>query len=553
MNLINSMSPFQVLFTVIVAEKRRMLVAALCAVCCAVLELLLWVFLFQFLQSLSSESHQPMYFVAMLFAVGVRYAFYTISVWQSHLAAYQIIQNIRQHIIHALAKMQTEELKMFHRGDLEKRVNDDCQSLEPVIAHHTTNIIIGLTQPLLLGAFLFWLDWTLALIALSPLPLALIAQIVMMRGFAPRQAKYHQFVTDMHNAQLEFLRNIGVMKLFNVDTDSYQQLNRTMLKHHKLVNTYTQQMIGSWVTFVTLAQTSLILVIPFAIYKAMSGTMTLEVLALVVILCSGILKPWLDLTQIFGQVQHSLSSLNRLIPLLGQHTEYSELPQQPLYELRAINITLQRGSQTLFQDVSLTLRPGHVVVVQGRSGSGKSSLLSTLSGHLSPTSGSWAINGLVLESVNDEDRSKFIACVDQSPIFFQGSLKDNLTLANPTVSESKIWQLLDLTGLTKLVQRLPDILNTSIGETKRSFSGGELQRLAIVRAALAETPILLLDEATSHLDNLTEQKTLTGLKAYSPNQIQIVVSHRPCAMTHISHRFEIIDGNLKPLYLREAQ
>ena len=552
MNLINSMSPLQVLLTVVTAEKQRMLIAIICAVFCALLELSLWMFLFYFLQSLSSEAHQPIYIAAMIAAIVLRYGFYTASVWQSHLAAYHIIQKVRQHIVRALATMQNEELKQFHRGDLEKRVNDDCQSLEPLIAHHATNIVIGLMQPLLLGSFLGWINGSLALIALSPLPLALFAQTVMMKGFASRQAKYNHFVASMHNAQLEFLRNIGIMKLFNVDAESYQQLSRTMLKHHKLVSTFTRQMIGSWVTFVTLAQTSLVLVVPFAIYKATSGTITLDELVLVVILCAGILKPWLDLTQIFGQVQQSLSSLNRLTPLFGQHKEHINLPLQPVEELRANSLTLQRGSRTLFHDVNFTLQPGNVVVIKGSSGSGKSSLLATLSGGLKLTNGSWTINGVSLASANDDDRSKFIANGDQSPVFFQGTLKENLTLANPDVGESKIWQLLELTGLAELVKHLPDGLNPSIGETKRSFSGGEVQRLAIVRAALANTPILLLDEATSHLDNLTEQKTLTGLQKYSPNQIQIVISHRPSAEKFASHLFELIGGDLKPRIVGEV-
>ncbi|WP_342668973.1 ABC transporter transmembrane domain-containing protein [Vibrio sonorensis] len=193
------------------------------------------------------------------------------AVWQAHLVAYHVIQKVRQFIVNALARMPSEKLHRFHRADLEKRVSDDCQKLEPLIAHHGTDIINGLILPFLMIGLLFFIDWRLAVVALIPLPLAGTIQFLMMRGFGERHTKYEKIVSKMHQAQLEFLRSIGVMKLYAVDADSYQQLRSTMRSHHKIVGTYTDQMIGAWVSFVTLAQTSVILVIPVAVTFAALG------------------------------------------------------------------------------------------------------------------------------------------------------------------------------------------------------------------------------------------------------------------------------------------
>lgn len=156
---------------------------------CVLAELAIWICLYAALSKYLNTQSLYFYLALMTIAICARYFFYTISVWQAHLAAYQIIQTIRQKLVGALSKMPTAKLMQYHRGDLEKRLSDDCQSLEPLIAHHTTDIITGTLLPLVLLGFMVNIDWQLGLIALSPLPLAVIAQTVMMRGFSDRQKK----------------------------------------------------------------------------------------------------------------------------------------------------------------------------------------------------------------------------------------------------------------------------------------------------------------------------------------------------------------------------
>ncbi|WP_413282434.1 ATP-binding cassette domain-containing protein [Vibrio sp. MA40-2] len=545
MHLTNTMSATQVLKSILSTEKKRLSTVAISALLCTFSELLVWVSLYLIIKSLVEGQINSFYFLAITGALFVRYSLYTLSLWQAHLAAYQIIQRVRQYIVKSMAVMSADLLLTFHRGDLEKRLNDDCQNLEPLIAHHTTDIINGIVLPLLLSTFLIWIDWRLGLIALTPLPLALLAQITMMRGFSSRQAKYNQVVANMHQAQLEFLRSIGVMKLFAVDTDSYHQLSKSMNKHHKLISTYTKQIVGSWVTFVTLAQTSLMLVIPFAIHFSMAGSLSLTELVMAVMLCAGILKPWLDLTQIIGQVQQSMLSIDRMKTLFTAPPSYTPVKPQPLTTLSTRNLVVERGGRELVREVNIEFSLGDFVVLQGVSGSGKSSFFATLSGSVKPKSGGWFINDQPTDSISDDDRSKWLAVVDQSPVFFSGTLNENLCLSSTDTQEEDVLELLSMVGLADVVSQLPNGLNTDIGETQRNFSGGEIQRLAIVRAALARTPILILDEATSHLDNLTEQITLSGLRLFSPEQILLVISHRPYALQMASLVYQLTEGTLK--------
>ncbi len=542
----NRSTAFKVMLS---SEKYRILTSISCAVLCSFVEVIPWLYLYFSLNAIYAGNSVHTYLAIMAIALIVRYALYALAVWYAHLAAYHIIQKVRQHLVEALAHMKIDKLRRLKRGDIERRIADDCQNLEPLIAHHGTDIVNGLLMPVFITALLFYIDWRLALIALAPLPLALTAQFLMMRGFAERQEKYTQIVSNMHQAQLEFLRSIGVMKLFAVDADSYLELSRTMRSHNKIVTAYTRQMVGAWITFVTLAQVSLALVVPVAILLVELKQLSVVDLVMVVCLSAGLLKPWLDLTQVFSQIQQSIVSIDRILPLCSSN-EVSDISyKQPLDVLSCEKMIVTRGKLTVLNNINLRVEPGQRVLIEGESGSGKSTLLSTLSGALTPDAGGWKINGEFVHDFDDESRSRYIAAVDQEVNFFTGTLKENLLLSKHEVQDEEIWMLLEAFGLKQLVSDLPNQLSSSIGETSRLFSGGEMQRLAIIRAVLAKKPILILDEATAHLDQLNEQKSLSALRAYAPNQIQLIISHRSRQVKQVDAHFKIHSGSIKEVSL----
>lgn len=272
------------------SEQRQVAFSLASAVAASLVEVVPWFCLLLSLDAIASGESPASYLIVFVVALLVRYGLYVFAVWQAHLAAYHIIQKTRQHIVRALAEMNIEQLRSQKRGDIEKRLSDDCQSLEPLIAHHGTDVINGLLMPVLLTILMAYIDWRLALIALLPLPVALAVQITLMSGFQHRQEKYMKIVADMHQAQMEFLRSIGVMKLFSVDADSYRTLSRTIRSHNKIVTGYTRIMVGAWVTFVTLAQASLMLVVPAAIALVEMGQLSLVELVMVVCISAGIFK-----------------------------------------------------------------------------------------------------------------------------------------------------------------------------------------------------------------------------------------------------------------------
>ncbi|WP_260261430.1 ABC transporter ATP-binding protein [Vibrio intestinalis] len=548
MYLSQSMTKAQAFSAMLRSEPRRVVLSIFAAVVTSIIELALWIAIFLTANTLASGQINYGYVALVALFTVLRYGCYMLAVWQAHLVAYHIIQKVRQHIIWALAKMPSQKLHLFHRSDLEKRINDDCQKLEPIIAHHGTDIINGLLMPILLTGLLFYIDWRIGIIAFTPLPIALVIQALLMRGFAGRHEKYNTIVAAMHAAQMEFLRSIGVMKLFAVDAESYRKLHLSMRRHNKLVNAYTKQMITGWVSFVTVAQTSFIFVVPAGIYFTVNGSMSLVELTMVSAITAGLLKPWLDLTQIVGQIQQSSQAIDRILPLFGEIETPVQEFQEPIITLSCREVEIVRGKRTILNNINTTIKPGERVYIQGESGSGKSSLIEVLSGLLTTNQGDWYINEQPVQSLSDKQRASYVSLVSQQTVFFKATLKQNLLLAKPNTGDDKIWHVLSLLKLENLVKQLPHQLETDIGETKRSFSGGELQRLAIARAMLAYTPIIILDEATAHLDTTTEKLVLDALRQYNPQQIQLIINHRDQAVSNFNQKWSVGHGELLEEY-----
>lgn len=166
------------------------------------------------------------------------------------------------------------------------------------------------------------------------------------------------------------------------------------------------------------------------------------------------------------------------------------------------------------------LRPGRIVAVAGGSGSGKTSLLYTILGHVPPKGGK-----LELACPVDSRPGRAVTLVTQHHFFFPGTLRDNLLMANPRATDDQIWACLDAVGMVEVVRETKAGLETEMAQGALRFSGGQQARLSLARAFLTNPQILLVDEPTAHLDEYSRQKVVRSLESWARNNLTIVVTH----------------------------
>lgn len=178
------------------------------------------------------------------------------------------------------------------------------------------------------------------------------------------------------------------------------------------------------------------------------------------------------------------------------------------------------------QDIHLHIPVNSMTAIVGKSGAGKSTLIDILIGLIHPEQGELRIDGNLMTKANMNALRSSVSYVSQDPALFHASLRENLLLVNPNATEEQIWEALRFSASEEFVRRLPQGLDTIIGDRGVRLSGGERQRIVMARAILRKPAILVLDEATSALDNENEAKIQAALERLKGSMTIIVIAHR---------------------------
>ncbi|PEB52125.1 multidrug ABC transporter [Bacillus pseudomycoides] len=186
----------------------------------------------------------------------------------------------------------------------------------------------------------------------------------------------------------------------------------------------------------------------------------------------------------------------------------------------------QKESVYALQNIHLQIPTKSMTAIVGRSGAGKSTLIDILMGLMQPEKGQVLIDGSPLTSNNLLSLRRSISYVPQDPFLFNASIRENLLMIEPNASEEQIWEVLEFSAAAEFVRRLPQGLDTFIGDRGIRLSGGERQRLVLARAILRKPSILVLDEATSALDTENEAKIQAALERLKGTMTIIVIAHR---------------------------
>jgi ATP-binding cassette subfamily C protein CydD len=222
-------------------------------------------------------------------------------------------------------------------------------------------------------------------------------------------------------------------------------------------------------------------------------------------------------------------------PGTASRTPASASRSAPGVALQGVTVRFADRSRAALGDVSVFVPPRGVLGVAGPSGSGKSTLLKVAGGWLRPSEGQALTGGV---PATEAGRALLIG---QHPYLFSGTLADNIALGRPGASRSRIWAAIEAAQLTSLLGRLPDGLETVLGERGWSISGGEAQRVALARAFLSDAAFVLLDEPTAHLDAATEAALIEPLARLLRGRTALVASHSD-AVLGLAGRVIDLDG-----------
>jgi ATP-binding cassette subfamily B protein len=252
-------------------------------------------------------------------------------------------------------------------------------------------------------------------------------------------------------------------------------------------------------------------------------------------LLGSVITPFQRLTVLWNELQEVVIAMERINDVLDylpeedlQHQVRQSLPELKGH-IRFNNVTFRYHPESdlnVLENLSFEVKPGQMVALVGRSGSGKTTISKLILGLYPPTDGKVLIDGYDLTSVSLHSLRQQVGVVDQDTFLFGGTIRENIGLAFPTATLDAIIAAARLAGADEFIQKLPMGYETQIGEGGGMLSGGQRQRLAIARALLGNPRLLVLDEATSHLDAESERIIQTNLNTILKNRTTLVIAHR---------------------------
>lgn len=276
----------------------------------------------------------------------------------------------------------------------------------------------------------------------------------------------------------------------------------------------------------------LIAIMAMAVTDVASGEISLGDFTMINAYLLQLFIPLNALGFVYREIRQALVNVERLFGLLEQAPTVVDAPDAPPLAMTGGHLEFRdvtfayRPDQTILHDISFEVPAGSRVAVVGASGAGKSTLARLLFRFFDVNDGAIAVDGQDIRSVTQQSLRQAIGVVPQDTVMFNDSLRRNILYGRPDASTEDLQRALRMAHLEEFVARLPEGLETRVGERGLKLSGGEKQRVAIARVILKDPPILILDEATSSLDSVAEQHILEALDEVASNRTTLAIAHR---------------------------
>ncbi|MFT3803908.1 MAG: ABC transporter ATP-binding protein [Burkholderiaceae bacterium] len=476
--------------------------------------------------------------------LALRWALMAVSHVLAHTGAFAIQHRLRLAMARRLGEVPMSFFAARGSGSLRRTLTDDVNGLEGFYAHMLPDAVAAAAVPLAALVLLFAADWRLALAALAPLPLALVAQAWFMRGGAARMREWSALQKRIANQVGEYVRGVHVVKSFGRDAHSFGELAAAVHGAARWVADYARVSAGGWVLFMGLLTANLVVVAPLGAWLHMRGGLDVATWVLFLLVAPAVLAPLLRLTFALGEQMQRAEALARINEVLDAapllQAETAPVPDGPL-DIVFDDLRHRYGDRLALDAVSFTARAGQVTALVGPSGSGKSTLVRLVARLYEFESGSLRVGGVDVSEWPLDALLARVGIVFQEVVLFDASVRENLRLARPDADDTRIEAAARAAQAHDFIRALPQGYDTPLGERGARLSGGERQRLSIARALLKDAPILLLDEATASVDAQNEALIQQALDRVCRGRTVLVVGHRLRTTRH-ADRIVVMDG-----------
>lgn len=452
--------------------------------------------------------------------------------------------NLKQRIFSKLLKKDWQSLSAHHSGELLNRINSDVSVVVNGVSGILPTVFSLVTR--LVSAFfaMFMLDRTFALIAIAIGPPVIAAATLYSKKMKSLHKKTQEAEGKTSAFMQESLQNMLMIKSFSSEdfisgkSGALQKIAYRLRIRRNTISIFASSalfLVFSAVYYATLA---------WGAYRLSVGVITVGTMTAFLQLINQIQSPFMGLSSVMPQYYSMIASAERILEMENLPDEQDENGAVPTEfdGICADGVSFAyNGCEAVLEDVSFEINKNEFVAVTGESGAGKSTLIKLILGMITPTEGKLSITAGGKEYVADKNTRALFAYVPQGNMILSGTIRDNIRFSKTEATDEEIEKCARLADIWGFISGTEKGLDTVLGERGMGLSEGQVQRLAIARALIYDTPVLLLDEATSALDAGAEQTILQNIKNMT-DKTCIIISHKKAALDFCDKNLHIAKG-----------
>ena len=445
-----------------------------------------------------------------------------------------VVMDLRLAIFNKILHLNLRQFDQTPIGTLTTRTVNDIESVNDIFAEGLVPIIADLLSIFCVLGYMFWADWKLTLIALTPFPIIIVATYYFKESINQSFQSVRNAVAALNAFVQEHLTGMSIVQAFAAEKnefDKFSQINR----QHRNANI---KAIFAYSVFFPVVEIVLALSIGLVVWWTSKEALALQAsqqgIVISFILCLNLLfRPLRVIADKFNVLQMGIIASERVFKVLDNPdaspvVNNTNLPLVKFNgEIEFDHVSFGYNQDTpVLQEISFNAKPGETIALVGHTGSGKSTIISLLTRLYEIQSGAIRIDGKSIAEYDLPTLRSQIGVVLQDVFLFSGSIRDNITLRNPNLSPHKVEEAARLIQLHDFIMSLPGGYDFDVRERGSILSLGQRQLLSFIRALLYNPSILILDEATSSIDTQSEQLIQHAIDTLIQGRTSIIIAHR---------------------------
>lgn len=462
---------------------------------------------------------------------------------------YQVSKEIRKSVFEKIERFSITNIKKYETGELISRLTSDVQKLSEVFSWGVIDASYSIIVLLISIFIMLYLSYTLTLMLFLMLPVIYVVTLLFQKNILKFQRKvrdYNSKIIRSYTESLSYIKTIKSLGIEDKKKNEFLYFNEKYRKNN-LKSILISAIYVPAVMFV--ASIGVGFAFNFSSISVMKNFMTYGAFLSFLTYSFQIFEPFKMLAQIFTDLKSAQASAERVFQILYEEDEILEKKEIDFNfngNIKFENVSFHYfdDDKLILKDFNFEIKKGESVAFIGSTGSGKSTIVNLICKFYDPTSGDIYLDGINYKNIDKTYLYNNLGYVLQQPQLFSISIKENIKFGNEDATDEEIMDICKLLGIDEFISKLPDGIDTVIGETGYNISSGQKQLISFARALIKNPKLLILDEATSSIDTETEKIIQNKMKDILEGKTSIIVAHRLSTIRNCDKIVLIENGNI---------